>query len=268
MRRAHPAWCYMEVTSSLVCLESHLRLLLTKQRKQVEDIKKATNYDSTRKLIERYDEMGPGPGPGQQPGMSPGGPSTPQRGQPQPQTPTRQAKGGTPRAPGHLAGAGGTPVPGRKCLAHGVAVHTVTKLRCVETPGTPIPIPEGLTAEQAAALQMQMQAIQPVLPTPEKKWYDRVVDSILGDDPCECISSRLVAVCTSIPHSFSLIPSEPSLTPRCSPGVAEQVCVGVWRVFPAQWSRWQQVRVGTDACVFSPSELSCQLISNRMDMSS
>jgi hypothetical protein len=157
--------------------------------------------------------MGPGPGPGPQPGMSPGGggPSTPQRGQPQPQTPTRQAKGGTPRAPGHLAGAGGTPVPGRKCLAHGVAGHT--KLRCAETPGTPIPIPEGLTAEQAAALQMQMQAIQPVLPTPEKKWYDRVVDSILGDDPCECISFHLASVCTSIPRSISLISSESSLTP-------------------------------------------------------
>lgn len=25
---------------------------------------------------------------------------------------------------------------------------------------------------------------QPVLPTPEKRWYDRVVDSILGEDPC------------------------------------------------------------------------------------
>lgn len=46
-------------------------------------------------------------------------------------------------------------------------------------------IPEGMTPDQAAALHFQMQAIQPVLPTPEKKWYDRVVDSILGDDPCK-----------------------------------------------------------------------------------
>ena len=50
-----------------------------------------------------------------------------------------------------------------------------------------MPIPEGLAPEQAAALQLQMQAIQPVLPTPEKRWYDRVVDSILGDDPCESV---------------------------------------------------------------------------------
>lgn len=46
-------------------------------------------------------------------------------------------------------------------------------------------IPEGMTPDQAATLHFQMQAIQPVLPTPEKKWYDRVVDSILGDDPCK-----------------------------------------------------------------------------------
>lgn len=48
-----------------------------------------------------------------------------------------------------------------------------------------MPVPEGFPPEQAAALQLQMQAIQPVLPTPEKRWYDRVVDSILGDDPCK-----------------------------------------------------------------------------------
>lgn len=46
-----------------------------------------------------------------------------------------------------------------------------------------------MTPDQAAALHFQMQAVQPVLPTPEKKWYDRIVDSILGDDPCE--STRL-----------------------------------------------------------------------------
>jgi hypothetical protein len=47
-----------------------------------------------------------------------------------------------------------------------------------------------MSAEQAAALHLHMQAIQPVLPTPEKKWYDRVVDGILGDDPCKSISTK------------------------------------------------------------------------------
>ena len=52
------------------------------------------------------------------------------------------------------------------------------------SPVTPVPIPPVYPPDQAAALQLQMQAIQPILPTPEKKWYDRVVDSILGEDPC------------------------------------------------------------------------------------
>jgi hypothetical protein len=46
-----------------------------------------------------------------------------------------------------------------------------------------------MTAEQAAALHLHMQAVQPVLPTPQKKWYDRVVDGILGDDPCKSSSA-------------------------------------------------------------------------------
>ena len=42
---------------------------------------------------------------------------------------------------------------------------------------------------------MQMSAAQPVLPTPEKKWYDRVVDSILGDDPSQAPQSKYALVC-------------------------------------------------------------------------
>ncbi|WVQ78166.1 hypothetical protein IAT38_000249 [Cryptococcus sp. DSM 104549] len=156
--------------------ETNLRTLLTKQRKHVEEIKKATNYDSTRALIERYDSSSPSPlgrpvGPGQ-PGP---GPQTPQRPSPDSPSPAPRVAGpgGTPRAPGHLVGAGGTPGP--------------------LVPGTPIP--QGLSQDQAAALQMQMNAIQPVLPTPEKRWYDRVVDSILGDDPSQAVQSKYALVC-------------------------------------------------------------------------
>lgn len=46
-----------------------------------------------------------------------------------------------------------------------------------------------MTPEQAHFLQTHMQAIQPILPTPEKKWYDRLADSILGDDPGALYSS-------------------------------------------------------------------------------
>lgn len=38
--------------------ETRLRLLLSKQRTAIDEIKKATNYDTTRKLIEQYDESG------------------------------------------------------------------------------------------------------------------------------------------------------------------------------------------------------------------
>lgn len=73
---------------------------------------------------------------------------------------------------------------------------------------------------------MQMQAIQPVLPTPEKKWYDRLADTILGDDPCESCS-------------------ETSLT--ASPSRAEQVRPRLQRVLPPQRTRRKQVRVGAHA---------------------
>ena len=119
--------------------EHHLRDALTKQRKHLEDIKKATNYDSTRKLIERYDDSLP-PSP-----ITPHGTpfGTPQRGSqgippsqpgtPNPVTPKKAGKGSkaaggpgpgpsTPRAPGHLNGAGGTPLRGS---------HLFSRIRCI-----------------------------------------------------------------------------------------------------------------------------------------
>lgn len=113
----------MELTK----LETHLRKLLAEQKKQVDAIKKATNYDSTRKLIERYDEAGQ-----QQFGMATpiqSNPSTPVRrgtGQGSPGSQSGKAgsvagsqvkgKGDSPRAPGHLAGVAGT--PGCECRQH------------------------------------------------------------------------------------------------------------------------------------------------------
>ncbi|WVO21788.1 uncharacterized protein IAS62_003101 [Cryptococcus decagattii] len=152
--------------------EKHLRKLLIEQRKQLEDIKKATNYDSTRKLIERYDDSTSNRGP-----IVGGGPKTPQK--PEQGTPNLSPKvigpGGTPRTPGHLIGAGGTPGPLRL--------------------ETPLPVPAGISPNHAAALQMQMGDIQPILPTPEKRWYDRLADSILGDDPSQATQNKYALVC-------------------------------------------------------------------------
>ncbi|BEI85274.1 hypothetical protein CcaverHIS002_0506750 [Cutaneotrichosporon cavernicola] len=165
--------------------ETHLRLLLSKQRNQVEEIKKATNFDTTRKLIEQYED-------------SPMGTPqrTPQRG---PQTPQQSSQPGTPRTPqGQVSPA----QPAR--------------------PQTPVPIPPGLTPEQAAVLQMQMQAITPVLPTPEKKWYDRLADTILGDDPAQAAQSKYALVCDKCFRHNGLIGSKQEwermqwICPRCN----------------------------------------------------
>ncbi|KAK4684072.1 endoplasmic reticulum junction formation protein lunapark, partial [Tremellales sp. Uapishka_1] len=176
-------------TRQRVAEETHLRLLLTQQRKKVDEIKKATNYDSTRKLIEQYDNQGQ-----MQPqSTSRRAPDTPS---PAPRTPV-----GTPRAPGHLTGAGGTPNPSLN---------------------SPTPIPEGLTPDQAAFLHSQFQSIQPVLPTPEKKWYDRMADSILGDDPSQAATSKFALVCGECFRHNGLVASQAQwermqwICPRCN----------------------------------------------------
>lgn len=123
-------------------------MLLVKQRKQVEEIKKITNFDTTRKLLEQYDaefppsvsyevqvqltQQTPQRGPIQPSTPSPGHQATPNSPSPDgkqrsaPNSPTtpdapnapsiqvQQGPLGTPRAPGHLIGAGGTPAQGRE----------------------------------------------------------------------------------------------------------------------------------------------------------
>lgn len=115
--RPHSRFAITHLRSTYIALpyqadtpDAHLRKLLAEQKKQVDAIKKATNYDSTRKLLEQYDLQN---GPVNTPFGAASSPSTPQRRQPE--TPTPAGKGGkvqqgTPRAPGHLLGAGGTPM--------------------------------------------------------------------------------------------------------------------------------------------------------------
>ncbi|WWC69736.1 uncharacterized protein I206_103679 [Kwoniella pini CBS 10737] len=194
--------------------ETNLRLLLTKQRKHLEEIKKATNYDSTRKLIERYDDPSAVGNPQTPQRRIPDSPSPLPQGSGHGQTPASIGKGnknvsgpasgpgGTPRAPGHFAGVGGTPGPNSN--------------------GPIIPVPQGLTPDQAAALSMQMHAIQPVLPTPEKRWYDRIADTILGEDPSHAAQSKYALVCGECFRHNGLIGSQYEwermqwICPRCN----------------------------------------------------
>jgi len=46
-----------ELTCSNFDTETHLRDLLKSQHDKIEEIKKATNYYSTRDLLEKYDEL-------------------------------------------------------------------------------------------------------------------------------------------------------------------------------------------------------------------
>ena len=109
------------IITELKSVETHLRVLLNRQRKHLEDIKKATNYDSTRKLIERYDDYNAAGSSTQSSPSQLSGPSTPVRRGTAPSTPqsASPALGGvlpnTPRAPGHLAGISGTPVRASDC---------------------------------------------------------------------------------------------------------------------------------------------------------
>lgn len=79
-----------------------------------------------------------------------------------------------------------------------------------------------MTPEQAFLFQAQVQAIQPVLPTPEKKWYDRLADSILGDDPSEPARSKYALVCAECFRHNGLIGSQHEwerlqwICPRCN----------------------------------------------------
>jgi endoplasmic reticulum junction formation protein lunapark len=165
-------------------VESHLRGLLSKQRKHLDEIKKATNYDSTKKLIERYDES---------PTSSPSTPSRATRSNtnsPNGGTPSKPPKAPvhplinqipqTPRAPGHLSGISGT--PSREFIS------------------TPSLNPESTPLDLAS--------LQPLLPTPEKRWYDRLLDGLLGEDPTQASQSKYALVCGECFRHNGLLPKD------------------------------------------------------------
>lgn len=91
-----------------VLVEKTLKALLTQQRAKIEDIKKKTNYYTTRNLIERYDDAAggtpnrPGAGTPLRQRIPPGGmPATPQaQGQgASPQGQGQQPRKSTPQTP-------------------------------------------------------------------------------------------------------------------------------------------------------------------------
>jgi len=141
--------------------EKTLKTLLRQQRTKIEEIKKKTNYYSTRNLLERYDESPSAAGGGADPNSvfrrrMPGGPPT---------TPQRQ---------------GQPPSANPQPLASKVQIQTQTQ---------PTPISSSLQNHLAGT----PQPIQPL----RKQWYDKLADALLGDDesPVNAAASRYALIC-------------------------------------------------------------------------
>jgi len=135
--------------------EKSLKKLHTDQRAKIEEIKKKTNFYSTRSLIERYDVPGSAP-------------STPQ------QTPARLNPANT-----NL----------RKRLPPGVQTSKPNS-PLNQTPIRPL---NGQASELSntpngnGLLPPPPQPLQPH----QKQWYDKLADALLGDDPAALNDARL-----------------------------------------------------------------------------
>ncbi|KAI0685739.1 hypothetical protein BC835DRAFT_1382663 [Cytidiella melzeri] len=140
--------------------EKHLVILRKQQREKIEEIKKKTNYYSTRTLIERYDDGTPGSVTGTPARKSvptnTNGIQTPQKLQ-QRQPPTPQ--------PAQLV-----------------------------VPQTPV----NSKGQIPLSLQQQLSpSPQRPLPPLRKQWYDRLADAILGDEDSTSgsVASRYALIC-------------------------------------------------------------------------
>ncbi|PPQ92761.1 hypothetical protein CVT25_003870, partial [Psilocybe cyanescens] len=146
--------------------EKYLKELMKKRRDKVEEIKKKTNYYSTRDLIQKYDDATPSATPlrarlpqGQAPPTTPMRPQGPPNGNSVPQTPMPSAG-----LQAHLS---------RKVAIHIYRyISSLISLREASTPTYPIA-------------------------PPRKQWYDKLADALLGDDDPSTASpsSRYALIC-------------------------------------------------------------------------
>ncbi|KAI5449427.1 hypothetical protein NCC49_004711 [Naganishia albida] len=146
--------------------ETNLRNLLKSQHDKIEEIKKATNYYSTRDLLEKYDELS----------RSSPGTSSSRRGSPGTPTPASRRPGATNSNPINRLAPLGAVTPNQN--APGVS-----------------PVPPQAQAQMQMLQRQSMANMQPVLPTPTKKWYDHLADRLLGDDPSQATQTKYALVC-------------------------------------------------------------------------
>ncbi|KAF8521329.1 hypothetical protein JB92DRAFT_2891327 [Gautieria morchelliformis] len=141
--------------------EKTLKKLLVEQRNKIEEIKKKTNYYSTKNLLDRYDEsVTPGSKASVTSGLQSRGP--PASVQPQLQPPS-------------------TP--------NGSTVSSQAPL----SPQTPL-----RSGPQAGPQGQPFSPTLPPLPAPRKQWYDKLADALLGDDAASTgplPTSRYALIC-------------------------------------------------------------------------
>lgn len=140
------------------------------RREKVEEIKKKTNYYTTRDLLQKYDEAATAETPlrRRNPGVQglPGG---------APQTP----KFATPQQP-QLRPIPNSQSPAKPLDPRLTGMYTAN-------------VKEGLAFDEIAAALSPSFPVQP----PRKQWYDKVADAILGDEDASFASpsSRYALIC-------------------------------------------------------------------------
>ncbi|KAG8959993.1 hypothetical protein FRC03_007219 [Tulasnella sp. 419] len=149
--------------------EKHIKSLRSEQRSKIEEIKKKTNFYSTKSLLDRYDEGTP-----RKPAA---GPNTPNN------LRNRHLKGGPGPSQGMLS-------PQSAVRGPGPAAG-----------GVPTSVPRGREPGVPAHLQGRFPGVmiqqQPMTP-PRKQWYDKLADALLGDDEATTGSSsrtRFALIC-------------------------------------------------------------------------
>lgn len=152
-------WTYPTQTHVPASTEKTLVTLRKQQREKIEEIKKKTNYYTTRNLLDRYDE-------------SVSRPVTPQRRQVPPQTPVQRQ-------------------PNQK--------QVPPKPQNAPAPPTSqLPFARTFSHRRSSVRRVNKSLAMPVTPQPppRKQWYDKLADAILGDDdPTGSPSSRYALIC-------------------------------------------------------------------------
>ncbi|KIO26063.1 hypothetical protein M407DRAFT_204019 [Tulasnella calospora MUT 4182] len=141
--------------------EKQLKALMAEQRTKIEEIKKKTNYYSTKNLLDRYDDS-----PSRKQPIPVNGPSTPV-------------------VPGGLRQRQSAAMNGTPASAPPTAPLAIQgQGRLATTPNRPSPLQNS-------------QLLQPTpqqLPPPRKQWFDKVADALLGEDN-ESSNSKFALIC-------------------------------------------------------------------------